>query len=250
MPRVLLTIQYRGTHYAGWQRQENATGVQQILEGALESMFGQPLHLEGAGRTDSGVHAAAQRAHVDLPTGITERGLLLGINNLLPRDIRVTACRGVPSGFHCRFDPHVKTYLYRIWNQPVADAFLAETHAHVPYLLDVEAMNKAAQALVGHHDFGSFTVNHPEVSSTWRTVESAGVSRTPNGVDIEVRADGFLRYMVRRMAGLLIETGRGKLGSEAAAEALEPGLRKVRWTAPAAGLTLMEITYRKPPDDF
>ena len=248
MPRVLLTVQYRGTRYAGWQRQENATAVQQILEEALGSMFGQRIRIEGAGRTDSGVHAQAQRAHADLPSAISDRGLMLGVNNLLPPDIRITDCRHVPSTFHCRFDAEAKTYLYRILTGPVADAFLSETHAHVPHPLDARAMSAAAHFALGRHDFKSFTVLRPEVSSTWRTIQAIGVTESEKGLEIEVRADGFLRYMVRRIVGLLIETGRGKVPPTAMAAALEPQYQKVRWTAPAAGLTLVEIHYVSLPE--
>src|SRR5436190_1195601 len=191
--RYLFTLQYLGTRYAGWQRQANAIAIQQIVEEALSRMFGAPIHFEGAGRTDSGVHARAQRAHADLPFEIGDRGLLLGLNDLLPHDIRVTSLERVADDFHCRFKAKTKTYVYRIWNDPVADVFAHETHAHV--------------------------------------------------VQIRVSADGFLRYMVRRIAGSLIEIGRGKIEPGALVAALEPSFREARWTAPAKGLVLWEIAY-------
>ena len=241
--RLLFTLQYLGTRYAGWQRQANAIAVQQVVEEALSKMFAAPIHVEGAGRTDSGVHARAQRAHADVPIEIGERGMLLGINDLLPHDIRVTSLERVADDFHCRFAAKTKTYVYQIWNGSVADVFEYETHAHVAQHLSEQLMRDAAQYLGGKHDFRAFTVITPEVSSTCRTIDSIDVTREGQAVKIRVSADGFLRYMVRRIAGSLIEIGRGKLEAEALARALEPTFNEARWTAPAKGLVLCEIAY-------
>ncbi len=241
--RVLFTLQYLGTRYAGWQRQANALAVQQVVEEALSKMFGGPIHLEGAGRTDSGVHARAQRAHADLPFEIGERGLILGLNDLLPHDIRVLSLERVANDFHCRFAAKTKTYVYQIWNGPVADVFAYETHAHVAQPLDENVMHRTAQCLAGKHDYRAFTVISPEVSSTCRTIEAVDVVRDGNVVRVRVAADGFLRYMVRRIAGSLIEIGRGKLEPAALGRALEPTFQEARWTAPAKGLMLWDIAY-------
>ncbi len=234
--RLLFTLQYLGTRYAGWQMQANATGVQSVLEEALAKLFGAPIRVEGAGRTDSGVHARAQRAHADVPFAIEPRGLRMGINDLLPHDIRVMAVETVADDFHCRFAAKSKTYCYRVWNGAVADVFTYATHAHVVQPLDAPRMHAAAQALVGTHDFALFTVIAPEVSSTIRTVESIEVVRDGDAIAVTVTADGFLRYMVRRIAGSLIEIGRGKLDDAAI-------WTEARWTAAAKGLTLWEIRY-------
>jgi tRNA pseudouridine38-40 synthase len=234
--RLLLTLQYLGTRYAGWQTQSNAVGVQQVVEEALTKLFGATVRIEGAGRTDSGVHALAQRAHADVPFSIPARGLLLGVNQLLPHDIRVIEAEEVADDFHCRFRAKRKTYAYRIWNGPFEDVFRHETHAFVYGPLDERAMHEAAQQLVGTHDFAAFTVAAPEVSSTIRTIESIAVEREGDALAITVAADGFLRYMVRRIAGSLLEVGRGKLDP--------PRLWDVaRWTAPAKGLVLVKIAY-------
>jgi tRNA pseudouridine38-40 synthase len=211
-----------------------------VVEKALSRLFGSPIRIEGAGRTDSGVHARAQRAHADVPFAIESRGLILGTNNLLPPDIRITAVEEVADTFHCRFAAKSKTYAYRIWNEPVADVFAAETHAHVAGRLDAVAMHEAAQLLRGTHDFAPFTVVAPEVSSTIRTVTEIAVQwgdpLDGSVITLTISADGFLRFMVRRIAGSLIEIGRGRLApSDLFAEA--------RWTAPAKGLTLEEIRY-------
>lgn len=241
--RVLFTIQYLGTRYAGWQTQANAVGIQQVIEAALSKMFNTPIRIEGAGRTDSGVHAIAQKAHADIPFDIARRGLLLGLNDLLPHDIRITAIDDVAADFHCRFDAKWKSYAYQIWNAEVADAFAHETHAFVAQALDERAMHEAAQALAGTHDFRAFTVAAPEVSSTTRTMRSIEVRRHGSAIRISVTADGFLRFMVRRIAGSLIEVGRGKLPAEAITRALEPHFEEARWTAPAKGLMLLDIEY-------
>jgi len=234
--RVLLTLQYLGTNYAGWQSQTNATAIQDVIERALSKMFGAPIRIEGAGRTDAGVHARAQRAHADVPFGIEPRGFRQGLNDLLPRDIRVTTVENVADDFHCRFTAKSKSYIYRIWNDETADVFADQTHAHVPQPLDADLMRSAAQALLGHHDFALFTVAGPEVSSTERTIASIDVLREGSAISIPVTADGFLRYMVRRIAGSLIEIGRGKLAPDAI-------WTEARWTAPAKGLTLWRVEY-------
>lgn len=242
--RILLTIQYLGTRYAGWQTQANATGVQQVIESALTRVFGETIHIEGAGRTDSGVHAIAQRAHADVPSELPRSGFLRGVNDLLPPDIRITDVEVVPDTFHCRFAPHTKTYEYRLWNGEVADAFRFETHAHVGQRLDERVMHGAAQALAGEHDFKAFTVASPEVSSTIRRITKIGVERTGDLIAISVTADGFLRYMVRRIAGSLVEIGRGKLDGDALRRSLEPEFEAARWTAPSKGLVLVNVVYR------
>lgn len=234
--RVLFTIQYLGTRYGGWQTQTNAVGVQEILERSLERIYKQPVRIHGAGRTDAGVHAAAQRAHADVPFEIPARGLVLGVNQLLPWDVRITHAETVEDSFHARFSAKAKSYEYRIWNAEVAEVFAAETHAHVAQPLDHAAMHDAAQHLAGTHDFKAFTVGDPEVASTVRTIEAIAVARDGAAIRIGVTADGFLRYMVRRIAGSLIEIGRGRLLPDALFE-------EARWTAPAKGLVLREVRY-------
>jgi len=241
--RLLLTIQYLGTRYAGWQTQANAVGVQQIVEEVLTRVYQAPVKIEGAGRTDAGVHAVAQRAHADVPFEIHERGLILGANNLLPHDIRLTAVEAIADDFHCRFRAKSKTYAYRIWNASVADVFAFETHAHVAQQLDAARMHEAAQVLAGEHDFRAFTVAEPEVSSTLRTISEIAVVREGKAVIVTVAADGFLRYMVRRIAGSLIECGRGRLDAAGLRRSLEPHFDPAKWTAPAKGLVLLDIRY-------
>jgi tRNA pseudouridine38-40 synthase len=241
--RVLLTLQYLGTRYAGWQAQENALAIQQVVEAAFAALCGQTVRIVAASRTDSGVHAEDQRAHVDLPVAIPMRGLLLGINDILPIDVRVTAAREVPPGFHAQHCAIAKTYRYQIWNAEIADVFLAPTWTNVRLPLDLAPMIEASRALVGQHDFRSYTVAVPQVDSTERRLDAIELSREGPAITIRLTAPGFLRYMVRRIAGQLIQIGRGRLPVSAAAEALEPSFAQARWTAPPEGLVLERVRY-------
>jgi tRNA pseudouridine38-40 synthase len=243
MPRVLLTIEFLGTRYAGWQRQENALAVQQVVERALETVCKEHVVVHSSGRTDAGVHALGMRAHADIPYDIPDHGLILGMNAEMPRDVRIRAVERVADDFHARFSAKRKTYLYQVWNDAVANPFFDPTHAHVPRPLDVERMREAAQALVGRHDFRSFSVPDPEVNSTVRTIERVELVAKPSRVQFRVTADGFIRYQVRRMAGILIQVGTGAQPVSAVAEALEPTFAESRWTADARGLVLESVEY-------
>jgi tRNA pseudouridine38-40 synthase len=241
--RLLLTLQYLGTRYAGWQSQINAIAIQDVVNDALTRLYGASVQVEGAGRTDAGVHATAQRAHCDVPFEVPLRGLTRGLNDLLPPDIRITAVEQVADDFNCGFAAKSKSYVYRIWNSDVMDVFHAGTYAHVPGSLDVGVMSGAAAGIIGTHDFRAFTVAEPEVATTVRTIADARVEREGEALLIGVTADGFLRYMVRRIAGSLIEIGRGKLEPASLRRSLEPDFEPARWTAPARGLTLEKIDY-------
>ena len=244
MPRYLVRLQYLGTRYSGWQMQANGIGVQQVIEAALEPLMrDQPRRIEGSGRTDAGVHASAQYMHVDLPVPIRSDQLLAALKTRLPHDIRALDARLVDDAFHARFSAAGKSYRYRIWNGRFDDVFHRETHAGVILPLDESAMARAASLLTGTHDFRSFTVAGPEVSSTVRTVTAIEVTRSGPRIEIVVSANGFLRFMVRRIAGLLIEIGKGELPVEYARRCIEPELAIARWTAPARGLTLEHVAY-------
>lgn len=244
MPRYLVRLQYLGTRYSGWQMQANGIGVQQVVEAALEPLMGDhPTRIEASGRTDAGVHASAQFMHVDLPLEILPDRLLAALNTRLPHDIRALEARQVDEHFHARFSAKGKRYRYRIWNGRFDDVFHRETHAGVGLPLDESRMSLAAQSLEGTHDFRSFTVVTPEVSSTIRNVSEITVVRDGARLELTVSANGFLRFMVRRVAGLLIEIGKGNLPVEYAAECVEPGFAIARWTAPARGLTLEHVAY-------
>ena len=241
--RFLLTIQYLGTRYSGWQSQTNARGVQDEIQDALSTMCQRPVTIHGAGRTDTGVHARGQRAHVDLSIDIEPLGLVKGLNTMLPDDIRITDASIVPEDFHARYHARGKVYTYRIWNHQLADAFHSPTHGWIKVPLDSDRMRDAAGLLVGHHDFRAFTVTRLGVRTTTRTIHSITVDRTGNAIEITISGNGFLRYMVRRIVGVLIEVGAGRLEAGQTSSFLEPKFEEVRWTAPAQGLTLEKVSY-------
>lgn len=245
MPRYLVRLQYLGTRYAGWQVQSNGLGVQQVVNEAVSRIAGLPIRVEGSGRTDSGVHADAQWIHFDSEHAIPPAGLVSALNGELPDDVRAIEARLVPDDFHVRFNARGKTYVYRIWNGPFDDVFHSATHAWVAAPLDLAAMSEAAAALVGHHDFRAFSVIAPTVSSTWRTVDSIDLAQDGPTLTITVTGRGFLRFMVRRIAGLLIEIGKGRLPASYAARTLEPEHAVARWTAPPNGLTLAHVNYEE-----
>ena len=234
--RVLLTLQYLGTRYAGWQAQENALAIQNVVETALATLCREPVRIMGASRTDSGVHAEDQRAHFDLPVAIPLHGLVMGLNDLLPIDVRAVGAREVAPDFHAQHRAIGKTYRYQIWNAEVADVFRAPTWTNVRLPLDLALMTEASRALVGRHDFRAYTVADSPAESTERTLDAIELSRDGAAITIRVTAPGFLRYMVRRIAGSLIEVGRGRLAADALFD-------EARWTAPAKGLVLLEIRY-------
>lgn len=243
MQRFLLTLQYLGTNYAGWQRQENALSIQEVCEEALSRMCGEPIVLHAAGRTDAGVHARAQMAHCDIPIRISGYGLTRGFNQHLPNDIRVVDAQPVDPDFHARFLARGKSYTYRILNREAPDVFLLPTHTHIHRELDIELMQEALRPAVGEHDFKAFTVANPQVSETIRNLSRAELEREGDRILIHFEGDGFLRFMIRRIVGALLEAGSGKLGADAVSRSLAPRFAECRWTAPPQGLTLEQVRY-------
>jgi len=242
--RVRLTIEYDGTAYAGWQRQENALAVQQVVEEALRKLTGHEHTITGASRTDAGVHAFGQIAHFDAIGRIPAEKYAYALNTVLPDDVRIRASQEVPDDFHARFSAKGKWYRYCIYNDAHASAILRNTHAHVMYPLDIEAMRREAAYAVGTHDFNAFAASGSVVKDTVRTIYSVEVEKHEQKVEIHVKGNGFLYNMVRILAGTLIGVGTGKLEEGAIRRALETGSRlDLGMTAPARGLTLMEVYY-------
>lgn len=244
MRRILLTIEYRGTAYCGWQAQKNGPSIQDELAKALEKACGHGVKLVGSGRTDEGVHAIAQTAHFDCDCSIPSDKFPFSVNPHLPKDIRITSSRQAAPDFHARFDAKKKTYLYKIYCSQVESPLRADLFAHVPFELDAEAMKRAAVYLLGEHDFAAFMATGSPVKSTVRQIYHIDVRRSGQEVEIEVCGSGFLRHMVRIIAGTLIETGRGRLPPEAMKQILESGDRsKAGFTAPPCGLHLKSVEY-------
>ena len=243
--RIRMLVEYDGTRYAGWQWQGNALTVQQELEDALSKLLGQPrMPIAGASRTDAGVHAAGQVAHVDVCNSIPAEKLAIALNTLLPQDVRVQASQEVSQDFHARFSATGKTYRYQIWNAPHASALNHRYCAHVPTPLDVEAMRAEAEAALGTQDFHAFQATGGKKKGTVRTLNALSFRQEGALITLTVEGNAFLYNMVRILAGTLIDVGRGRIPAGAVARALASGSRlDLGITAPAQGLTLMAVHY-------
>ena len=247
MRRIQLTVEYDGTNYAGWQRQSNALAVQQVIEEALARLTGERIVLHGASRTDAGVHALGQCAHFDTNSRIPGEKFSYAVNTMLPPDIRIRRSQDAPDGFHARFSARGKRYRYLFYDAPHAGALNRLTHAHSIYPLDDARMQREALALLGTHDFAAFAASGSAVRDTVRTLWRADITRNGNDVMLIVEGNGFLYNMVRIIAGTLRDIGSGKLESGALARAIDTGNRlDLGVTAPAHGLTLMDVFYTLP----
>lgn len=244
--RIKLTIEYDGTAYAGWQRQENALAVQQVIEEALTKLTRARVVIAGASRTDAGVHALGQTAHFDTESRIPPDKYAFALNTMLPADIRIRKSEAVSEDFHARFSNKGKRYRYLIYQSPHAGALNRNTHAHVIYPLDDEKMRRELTALIGTHDFAAFAASGSVVKDTVRTIYSASLTRRGDELELLVEGSGFLYNMVRIIAGTLISVGAGRLEEGTFARAIQSGNRlDLGVTAPAHGLTLMEVYYRE-----
>ena len=244
MRRIQLIIEYDGTRYAGWQRQENALAVQQVVEEKLRKLTKENIVIHGASRTDAGVHAMGQSAHFDTVCRIPADKFSYALNTMLPPDIRIRHSRQVPEEFHARFSTKGKRYRYLFQVSPHAGALNRLTHAHIIYPLDEKLMQQEAQTLVGTHDFAAFAASGSVVKDTVRTIYRADIFRDGEEIRLIVEGNGFLYNMVRIIAGTLVGVGSGKIERGAFAKAIETGNRlDLGVTAPAHGLTLMEVFY-------
>ena len=247
MRRIHLIIEYDGTNYAGWQRQSNALAVQQVLEEALSKLTHESIALHGASRTDAGVHALGQSAHFDTQSRIPGEKFSFALNTMLPPDIRVRLSEDAAADFHARFSAKGKRYRYLMQDSRHAGALNRFTHAHSIYPLDEGLMRREAQALIGTHDFAAFAASGSVVKDTVRTIWRAEVIRSGDEVALIIEGGGFLYNMVRIIAGTLMGVGSGKLAPGALRRAIETGDRlDLGVTAPAKGLTLMEVFYALP----
>ena len=244
MKRILLTVEYDGTAYAGWQRQINGLAVQQVLEEALASACGHPVTVTGSSRTDAGVHALDQKVHFDTDSTIPPDKYPFVLNTMLPPDIRVLEGREVPPEFHARFLTSGKTYTYRIWNARHASALRRNTHWHIPVPLNPAPVFQALDTLPGRHDFAAFQAAGGTAKTTVRTLSAADLEIRGNEWILTVSGDAFLYNMVRIIAGTVAEIGLGKREPDAFEKAFRTLDRlALGMTAPAHGLELTEVCY-------
>lgn len=244
--RVRLDIEYDGTDFVGWQTQASRHGrtVQQTLEAAIERVTGSAGRIVGAGRTDSGVHATGQVAHFDTQWPRPLEDLQRALNAVLPLDVAVVGLTEARPAFHARYDALEREYVYTILNRPLRAPLRARTAWHVPGPLDVEAMRAACAVFLGRYDFRAFGRPMRERGSTVRTVTAVAALTHADEVAITVRADAFLRHMVRRMTFALVEVGRGRLSPSDVASIVasaDPG--QLRGIAPPQGLCLVRVIY-------
>ena len=242
--RLLITIEYDGSAYCGWQRQLNGPSIQQKVEEALLKVTGERIGITGASRTDAGVHALGQRAHFDMETKIPPDKLPFALNTKLPQDIRVTAGREVEGHFHARFDAVGKEYSYLIYNRRHPSALLRHLSAHVSMPLDEKIMQRACGYLTGEHDFAAFQAAGGTAKTTVRCIDRADIVRAGDELRLTVYGTAFLYNMVRIIAGTLIYVGQSRLAEDAFRQALRTGDRLALGpTAPPQGLCLNRVDY-------
>ena len=246
--RYKLTIEYAGTKYSGWQVQLNARTVQGELQRAAAEAFGRAVEIQGSGRTDAGVHALGQVAHMDGPGDLPPETLRRRINDQLPADINVLAVSKAPPRFHARHDAVARSYIYQIARRRTA--FAKPFVWWVKDDLAVERMREVAGAFVGFHDFRSFTDDDPGQKSTEVKLEGLEIFEEEDLLVVHAEGSHFLWKMVRRLVGVLVEVGRGGM-AKADAEALlrTPSPLVAKLTAPASGLFLERVFYENDPHD-
>ena len=246
--RLKFTVAYDGAPFAGWQSQTGGNTVQDHLEQAFAGVTGMKTRVHGAGRTDAGVHALAQCAHIELSDrALPAERWSFALNAALPPTIRVLHCRYERTGFHARFSAKGKVYRYRIWNDAILPPLELGRAWHVPAPLAPRRLSAAAELFVGRHDFAGFAANRGNpISDTVRTIDSVKVRRSGKLIAIEFCGDGFLYKMVRLMVGSLVRCGSGRLDAEEIRQRLAGGkvsAGQQRYVAPAAGLFLVRVRY-------
>lgn len=247
MRNFKVILQYEGTRYQGWQRQDSTGNT---IQGKLEAILGKMtglgfVQVDGSGRTDAGVHAYGQVANFKLETAMTASEIMDYINQYLPEDIAVISIEEVPERFHSRLNAKGKTYRYRIWNSHIPPVFERRYVYEYPRPLDAAAMRQAASLLVGTHDFKAFTSNKKGKKSTVRTIHEITIEECEEKeLVITYSGDGFLYHMVRILTGTLIEIGSGERSPVEIQEILSSGEReRAGMLVPAKGLALMEVRY-------
>ena len=244
MRTIKLIIQYDGTGYCGWQEQANGPSVQETVELALAKILGHRLRVQSSGRTDAGVHAVAMPAIFRTESTMPLKAFVNGVNSNLPEDIAIQSAEEVPEGFSVIGGARSKTYRYTVYNAPVRSPLNRRTSWHVREPLDLEAMRQAASHFVGEHDFAGFRAQNCTALTSRRRIDSVLIASSSPFVTIDVTGGGFLRYMVRIMAGTLVDVGKGRFRPEHVIDLLlHPDRKRGGVTAPPYGLCLHSVIY-------
>jgi tRNA pseudouridine38-40 synthase len=243
--RVALVIQYLGTHFHGWQRQKQHRTVQEEIERAIAKILGHHVTLHGAGRTDSGVHAAAQVAHFDATGLIPAHKWASVLNSYLPQDILIRASAGVGSRWHARFSAAYRRYRYTIYTEDRPNLFVTPFSWHYYYAaLDESLMQAALKPLLGKHHLAAFHRAGSKRSHSWVEVQAVECDRRGSFIHIEIQADGFLYGMVRLLVGMLVQVGSGQRTLADFTELWKQQRREeVKHAAPSQGLCLLRVGY-------
>lgn len=249
MRNLLLTIAYDGRPYHGWQVQQNALTVQQVLQETLAGIIGSAPPLKGCSRTDTGVHARCFCVSMKTESSISCERLVMALNSRLPESIAALSCREVPEDFHARYNSLGKEYSYEIWNSPRRSPFLCKLATHWPTALDEKSMFEESRPIIGTHDFSCFCAAGSSVADNVRTVRRIEFFREGELLKMQIEADGFLYNMVRIIIGTLLDIERGKLEHGCIADIIESKDRsKAGITAPPDGLYLNKVFY--DPESF
>ena len=244
MKNIKLTIEYDGTSFCGWQRQENGRTVQEEVEKALATLLKKEVTIYGSGRTDSGVHALGQVANFKEEISVPTRKIPLALNGLLPDDVVIKSAEEMDPTFHSRYSAVGKRYIYKIINAKYRSPLQRNYTYQVSADLDMDRMIEASKHFIGEHDFRGFMASGSSVKNTVRTIYSFDVCRTDNMIIIETRGNGFLYNMVRIMVGTLVDIGRHKIEPHELPQIIGSGIReKAKHTAKAQGLYLAEVYY-------
>lgn len=244
MKRILLTISYDGTAYHGWQVQENAVTVQEVLGDALSQILKEKTAVTGTSRTDAGVHAREFTCHFDCGDNIPPEAFLKGLNSVLPSDIAVTDCKVVENGFHARYNAKGKTYGYYIYNSDKKEPFSSRYSWQIERPLDIDKMNDFAKSIIGKHDFCAFSSSGRTVEDTVRTITECNFTKEGDFVKLIVTGDGFLYNMVRIIVGTAVGVSDGKIKVSDIPQIIANKNRDgLGITAPAKGLFLEKVHY-------
>ncbi len=242
--RYKLIVAYDGAPFSGWQSQPDNNAIQDHLERAIHKIGGERARVQGAGRTDAGVHALAQCAHVDLAKDLTPARWLRAMNAILPPMIRVMRCTNVAPSFHARFSAKGKIYRYRIWNGEALPPHELGRAWHIAQKLYVDLMKESARAFEGEHDFAAFAANRGKLEKdTRRKMETMTLRRRGELIEIEFHGAGFLYKMARMLTGAMVDCGLKKMAIVDLRERLRGTKPRARTTAPACGLFLVRVRY-------